>query len=230
MKTLIVVASHNHPERLHYLFDDGSPFWKMGVEGVQVCVVDNGSNHTGTKAMYDHLEHQCGRLVIHRANVGYETGAFQAAQVAYPDFDRYMFLQDDTGIQVSNWLQRFEAAFNATPYCGAVGHIIYREGRHLTCEGSVMPVLDELRLRMGRPNVFYNQFIGGAMLYTSRVVLDELNKFGGIAHPQEQTAAGRMFGFICERLFSTMIENLGHPITAVPGTIVNGWSDGGGTR
>lgn len=218
-KNLVVIASHNDFSRIDRLVGPSGTLRSTGTPA-DFLVVDNGSNED-YKNKLNSLQKDV--LCLKRENVGRETGAFDEAERKFPDYERYMFLQDDTIILEKDWLLKFEEIFDSTPNCGAVGFDIYTGKSHLHwASHRGLTVADILRNMFG-DNYVYDKFCGGAMLYTSRQVLDHLRQFGGIPHATKNDEEGISECFGNERLFSSIIQNMGYEIAECSNVLANGW-------
>ena len=216
---LIVIASHNDFSRIERLVGPNGTLRFTGTPA-DFLVVDNGSNEY-YKSKLSTLENDV--MYLSRKNIGRETGAFDEAERTFPNYERYMFLQDDTIVLQKDWLSKFEETFDKTPNCGAVGFDIYTGKSHLHwVSHQGLTVADILRNMFGE-NYVYNKFCGGAMLYTSRQVLNNLRQFGGIPHAVKNDEEGISECFGNERLFSSIIQNMGYEIVECPNVLANGW-------
>lgn len=216
---LVVIASHNNFSRIEKLVGRNGDLRKTGTNS-DFLVVNNGSNQY-YKQKLSTLEKDV--MILHRQNIGRETGAFDAAERLFNKYERYMFLQDDTIVLEPDWLLKFQKTFDSNENCGAVGFDIYTGEAHMhwvSLKGK--SVSDILRDTFG-DNFIYDRFCGGAMLYTSRKVLDGLRQYGGIPHATTNDQQGINECFGNERLFSSMIQNLGYEILECPGVLANGW-------
>ena len=215
---LVVIASYNDFSRVDRLVGPSGSLRDVGTP-TDFLLVDNGSNQS-YKNNLSKLENDI--MYLSRENIGRETGAFDAAERAFPNYERYMFLQDDTIVLEKDWLLKFEEAFDATPNCGAVGFDVYT-GNHLQWTSfKGLTVADILRNMFG-DNYVYDKFCGGAMLYTSRAILDHLRDYGGIPHATKNDDEGISECFGNERLFSSVIQNMGYEIAECPNVLANGW-------
>lgn len=236
--TLIVVASYEHPEFLDAMFTEGSPFWDAGEEA-DVLLVNNGST---SNVYYETLKKYSDKIIIERKeNFGRELSAFSYAETRYENYDRYMFLQHDVKFLKPKWLTIFKDKFESTENCGAVGFRVYATRSnpehviHFPTGTNGHECDDMLQVLIG-PDAKLDKFCAGSILYTSRDVLNHLREYGGIQYvstPENSTnfsstpEFSRMF--TTERLFGSMIENLGYNIVEAENVLINGFVGEGRT-
>ena len=61
------------------------------------------------------------RHILRRENVGFNLGAWDHAWRRLPEYDYYLFMQDDCFVRRKNWLRRFSQRFAKEKDCGLVG-------------------------------------------------------------------------------------------------------------
>jgi GT2 family glycosyltransferase len=64
--------------------------------------------------------------VLVRENTGFNLGAWDHAWRSLPEYDRFLFLQDDCVVLEDGWLRSFIRCFETTPGCGLVGETLQR--------------------------------------------------------------------------------------------------------
>jgi len=235
MNTLIVIASYENPQYLVYFFNDKSPFWTTGENDVDVVLINNGSTST---EYFNTLKNYENRIMVdYKPNYGRELAAFSFAETKYDKYDRYMFLQHDIQFLKTPWLKPFREKFESSSKCGAVGFKVRavrsnpEDAKHFPTGLSGHECDDLLHKLIGK-DAKLDKFCAGSMLYTSRKVLDHLRQYGGIYHVKtpESTPGFNMTAehhtmFTTERLFGSMIENLGYEILEASGILMNGYED-----
>lgn len=230
--TLLVIASYEHPEFLETMFQKESAFWNIGEE-VDILLVNNGSI---SKEYYSMLKKYSNKIIIeYKENFGRELSAFSFAEKKYENYDRYMFLQHDVKFIKPNWLSIFKNKFNTTKNCGAVGFRVYSTRSnpddyiHFPTGITGHECDDMLKTLIGN-EARLDKFCAGSILYTSRGVLNHLRKYGGIQFVNILENTPNFYGspefsrlFTTERLFSSMIENLGYKIVEASNVLINGF-------
>jgi hypothetical protein len=61
------------------------------------------------------------RHIMQRENVGFNLGAWDHAWRRLPEYDHYLFLQDECFVRRKNWLRRFSRRLASENDCGLVG-------------------------------------------------------------------------------------------------------------
>lgn len=119
MRVAVVVSTWSgHPSS--YLFDLCASFNRYAA-GMDYALVlsANGLDY----ALAPELRPLFNEVFI-RENRGFNLGAWDHAWRLLPDYDRFLFLQDDCLVLRKDWLQKFVECFESAPRCGLVGETL----------------------------------------------------------------------------------------------------------
>jgi hypothetical protein len=164
------------------------------------------------------------REVWVRPNEGYNLGAWDHAWRRLPEYERFLFIQDDCRALRAGWLRDFARAFDGVPRCGAVGEHLNRawdrpwdelEARGRPAEGLQWEGVPVSRAtfyrrslrRWGVAEGPTARHLTTVVQYTSRAVLEEV---GGYRHGRTYHEA-----IAAEIAFSRSVEASGRELVQV---------------
>jgi len=158
-----------------------------------------------------------------RENTGYNLGAWDHAWRQLPEYDRFLFLQDECLVKRPNWLGDFIRCFDSTPTCGLVGEHLIREwdkpwsetdqkdpdvqDRQSIERASLARFYRETLARWGIPEGPTARALTAVVHFTSRSILEEVGGYNLGRSYQEAIAA--------EIGFSRKIEARGYSLVQI---------------
>ncbi len=141
-----------------------------------------------------------------RENTGYNLGAWNHAWRQLPEYDRFLFLQDECAVKRTGWLKDFLRRFDSTPACGLVGEHLIRswdrpwsvlveaQGREAKDPRAIQRALSarsyrEILARWGIPEGPTARHLTTVVHFTSRSILEEVGGYNLGQTYQEAIAA-----------------------------------------
>ncbi len=159
-----------------------------------------------------------------RENTGYNLGAWNYAWQQLPDYDRFLFLQDDCVIRRHMWLSDFIECFDSNTRCGLVGETLQRgwgKPWSMMCNPEPMDRKDRepvkraawvsfvrnMLAQWGIPEGPTGLHITTVVQFTSRAVLEEVDGYN-IGLTKEQAIAAEVG-------FSRKVEAKGYKLVQI---------------
>ena len=156
-----------------------------------------------------------------RENTGFNLGAWNYAWRFLPQYENYLFMQDDCYIKKDNWLKDFIQCFNSIKKCGLVGEYLNKswdmpwteltgaDGKHKVSKKKRERAgfyIETLR-KWGIPKGETASHLTSVVHFTSRKVLEEVDGYIIVDDYHEAIAA--------EIAFSKKIQNKGYEIVQI---------------
>lgn len=171
--------------------------------------------------------------ILLRENIGFNLGAWDHAWRRLPEYDHYLFLQDDCFVRRKNWLRQFARRFAAEQDCGLVGERFSSGWNHpweelLGCDSGKQTVSEDKRRRAalylqwlqewGIPAGDTAAHLTTVVQFTSRRILEEVDGYPIRDAYQEAIAAEIGFsrkivaaGYCLRQLKRWRHSYIGHP-------------------
>lgn len=161
------------------------------------------------------------KKVFIRENTGFNLGAWDYAWRKLPNYDFYLFIQDDCFIRTKSWLKDFIKCFCSVEKCGLVGEYLNRswdmpwsELTGADGEHKVSPkkrkraefYIETLR-RWGIPEGKTASHLTSVVHFTARKILEEVDGYNIVRDYQN--------AIVAEIAFSKKIQNKGYKIVQI---------------
>jgi len=161
------------------------------------------------------------KKVFIRENTGFNLGAWDHAWRILPQYENYLFMQDDCYIKKDNWVKDFIGYFNSIEKCGLVGEYLNKswdmpwteltsaDGKHKVSKKKRERAgfyIETLR-KWGIPKGETASHLTSVVHFTSRKVLEEVDGYIIVDDYHEAIAA--------EIAFSKKIQNKGYEIVQI---------------
>ena len=164
------------------------------------------------------------KKIFVRENTGWNLGAWNYAWKQLPDYDRFLFLQDDCAVRKHGWLSSFIACFDNTARCGLVGETLQhgwgkpweamcnlapmdRKDREPVKRAAWVSFVRDTLAQWGIPEGRTGLHITTVVQFTSRAVLEEVGGYN-IGMTKEQAIAAEVG-------FSRKIEAKGYQLVQI---------------
>jgi hypothetical protein len=164
------------------------------------------------------------KKIFVRENTGWNLGAWNYAWQQLPDYDRFLFLQDDCVVRKHRWLSSFIACFDKTRKCGLVGEKlqshwgklwetmcnptpINRKDRDPVKRAAWVAFVRDMMAQWGIPEGSTGLHITTVVQFTSRAILEEVGGYN-IGLTKEQAIAAEVG-------FSRKIEAKGYKLVQI---------------
>ena len=161
------------------------------------------------------------KKLLVRENTSFNLGAWDYAWRILPQYDNYLFMQDDCYIKKNNWLKDFIQCFNSIEKCGLVGEYLNKSWdmpwTELTGSDSKKKVSKKKRERAefyietlrkwGIPKSETASHLTSVVHFASRKILEEVDGYIITNDYNEAIAA--------EIAFSKKIQNKGYEIVQI---------------
>ena len=161
------------------------------------------------------------KKVFIRENTGFNLGAWDHAWRILPQYENYLFVQDDCYIKKDNWVKDFIGCFNSIEKCGLVGEYLNKSwdmpwteltgaaGKHKVSKKKRERAgfyIETLR-KWGIPKGETASHLTSVVHFTSRKVLEKVDGYIIVDDYHEAIAA--------EIAFSKKIQNKGYEIVQI---------------
>ena len=159
------------------------------------------------------------KKVFVRENTGFNIGAWDYAWRILPQYENYLFMQDDCYIKKDNWVKDFTECFNSIKKCGLVGEYLNKSWdmpwseltgvdgeRKASKKKRALFYIETLR-RWGMPEGETASHLTSVVHFTSRKILEEVDGYIVVNDYHEAIAA--------EIAFSKKIQNRGYEIIQI---------------